>query len=276
MMTGFAFMLAPIEDMTSNAFRTLCHKYGADLTFTEMAKVMALARNNKSTWSRLDCSDGTPTAIQVLGSRESEFKRFLGMFKPAEGFRGFNLNLGCPSPDAIEYGQGCAMVRKISKTMRIVSMFRDCGYGVSVKMRLGMNALDKEYKIYLKIIESVDADFFVVHARHGKQTYAQPADFGVYEECVKTGKDIIANGDIRTSAQVESLKGIGVKGAMIGRAAVLDPAIFNRLKGLPVPTAEALREEYIALADQFQEPDKYRNNILRRIGLSDLALFGNG
>ena len=274
-MTGFTFMLAPIEDMTSNAFRTLCHRYGADLTFTEMAKVGALAKNNKSTWSRLKSNDDTPTVIQLLGSREQHFSKFLGMFEPSRGFRGFNLNLGCPSPDVIKFGQGCAMVRKISKTSRIIGIFRDYGFDVSIKMRLGMNEKDKEYKIYLKIIESADADFFVVHARHGMQTYAHPADFGVYEECVKTGKSIIANGDIRTREQVEYLKGIGVKGAMIGRAAVLDPAVFNRLKGLPGPPTERIKEEYFILSEKFQEPLKYKNNILRRIGTFDMTLFDN-
>ncbi len=268
-------MLAPIEDMTSNAFRTLCHRYGADLTFTEMAKVGALAKNNKSTWSRLECKDETPTSIQLLGSREQYFSKFLGMFEPSKAFRGFNINLGCPSPDVIKFGQGCAMIRKISKTKKIIGIFKDHGFDVSIKMRLGMNKKDKEYKIYLKIIESTDADFFVVHARHGMETYARPADFGVYEECANTGRIIIANGDIRTIEQVEYLKGIGMKGVMIGRAAVLDPAIFNRLKGLPCPQPKRINEEYLILSEKFQEPSKYKNNISRRIGMPDMTLFDN-
>ncbi len=268
-------MLAPIEDMTSNAFRTICHRYGADLTFTEMAKVGALAKNNKSTWSKLECKDETPTSIQLIGSREEHFRKFLGMFNPPKAFRGFNINIGCPSPDVIKFGQGCAMVRKTSKVIRTVGIFRDYGFDVSIKMRLGMNKNDKVYKVYLKIIESADADFFVVHARHGMQTYAHPADFGVYEECVKTGKDIIANGDIITKEQVEYLKGIGVKGAMIGRAAILDPAIFRKLKGLSSPEPKKINEEYLILSEKFQEPLKYRNNISRCIGMSDMTLFDN-
>ncbi|MFH1364880.1 MAG: tRNA-dihydrouridine synthase family protein [Candidatus Aenigmatarchaeota archaeon] len=268
-------MLAPLEDMTSNAFRTLCHRYGADLTFTEMAKVGALAKNNKSTWSRLECKDETPTVIQLLGSKEQHFRKFLDMFEPSKAFRGFNINLGCPSPDVIKFGQGCAMIRKISKTRKIIDIFRDYGFDVSIKMRLGMNEKEKEYKVYLKIIESADADFFVIHARHGMQTYASPADFEVYEECAKTGKVIIANGDIRTMEQVEYLKDIGINGVMIGRSAVLDPAIFNRLKDLPSPQPKKIKEEYLILSEKFQEPLKYKNNILRRIGMSDMPLFDN-
>jgi tRNA-dihydrouridine synthase len=41
-------MLAPMEGVTDNAFRTLYYKNGADLTFTEMARVDNLANLKKS------------------------------------------------------------------------------------------------------------------------------------------------------------------------------------------------------------------------------------
>jgi len=93
-----------------------------------------------------------------------------------------------------------------------------------------MNKFEKEKKTYLNLIKEVDADFFIVHAKHGKERSKDPADFSVYKECVETNKVIIANGDIKTKEQIEYLKSIGVKGAMIGRAAVEDPSIFKRLK----------------------------------------------
>lgn len=257
------FMLAPIENMTSNAFRTICHKYGADLTFTELARIEALAKKNKCTLSRTKLKDETPTIIQLLGGNEKSYKKFLSDFEPSKGFQGFNLNLGCPSLHVINLGVGCAMVRRINKTKKIVNIVRDAGYPVSIKMRLGINEKDKERKVYLNLINAVDADFFVVHARHGTQNCNEPADFNVYEECVKTGREIIANGDIKNKEQIEFLKGVGVKGAMIGRAAILDPTVFNRLKGLPCPDKKVLINEYLELAKKFDEPELYKKNILR-------------
>lgn len=265
-MAGFQYMLAPLEDMTSNSFRTICYRYGADLTFTEMTRVESLARNNKSTWERMNFNDDTPTLIQLFGAKESYFKKFLNMFAPLKGFQGFNLNLGCPYPKIVNLGQGCAMIRRISKTRKIIEIFRDYGYKLSMKMRLGLTKQDKEMKVYLNLINAVDADFFVVHARYGNQSYEEPADFSVYEECVKTGKTIIANGDIRTIEQVKYLKGIGVKGVMIGRGAVSDPAIFNKLKGIESPPLEKIIDEYVKLTNKYKEPFKYRKNILKRIG----------
>jgi tRNA-dihydrouridine synthase len=264
-MTDFQYILAPLEDITSNSFRTVCYRYGADLTFTELIRVEALARKNKSTWSRIELKDETPVVLQLLGAKELHFKRFLNIFEPSKGFQGFNLNLGCPSPQVIHLGQGCAMVRRISKTKKILSIFKDYGFKASVKMRLGLNQRDKENKVYLHLIDALDADFFVVHARHGQQTYNEPADFKVYEECVKTGKKIIANGDIKTKEQIAYLKSVGVSGAMIGRAAVLDPAIFNRLKGLSAPELEKITKEYLELSEKYLEPFRYRKNILKHM-----------
>lgn len=251
-------MLAPLEDITSCSFRNICYKYGADLTFTEMIRIGGLARNNNITWSKIELKDETPTIIQLLGSNENHFKRFLSKFEPSNGFKGFNLNLGCPDPKAIKAGHGCAMVRRISKTKKIMNIFKDYGYKASIKMRLGISKKDKENKVYLHLIDAVNADFFVVHGRYGLQTYGEPSDFNIFADCVKTGKKIIANGDIKTKEQITQLKDIGVKGVMIGRAAVSDMSIFNQLKGIPSPPLKTILNEYSELSTKFNEPSKYR------------------
>lgn len=263
------YMLAPMEGLTSDALRTLSWRHGADLTFTEMARLEALARKNMSTWSRILFSSGTPTEIQLLGVKEVNLRKFLSVFKPQQGFKGFNLNLGCPDPKVVGLGMGCALVRRVSKVRQLTSVIRDFGYPVSIKMRLGLNQADVKKKVYLHLIEGVDADYFIVHSRHGKQSYSDPADHSVFEACVKTGKAIIANGGIRTKDHVERLRQVGVRGVMIGRAATIDPQIFSSLKGLPRVDPKALRSEYLELA--ISEPEKYRQEVLRRITLNPIS-----
>jgi tRNA-dihydrouridine synthase B len=226
----FKLMAAPMEGQSDYKFRELCYKYGAAATFTEMARVSGLARGNKSTLKKIMMVKPIPTYIQIVGSNEKELSTFLHKFKPRKGFLGFNFNLGCPSPRVIREGLGCAMIKRISKVKKLVKIVKDAGYGASLKLRLGMNQFEKEKKTYLNLIREIDADFFIVHARHGKERDKDPADFRIYRDCVKTGKVIIANGDITTKKQLEFLKSIGVRGAMIGRAAVNDPSIFKRLK----------------------------------------------
>jgi len=227
---GFWLMLAPMEGVTDGKFRTLCHRNGADLTFTEVARVANLAKSKKGELERIGIADSTPTQIQLAGAKISEYEKFLSGFRAAGGFRGFDLNLGCSSPEFIRQGIGAAMVRRVSRTNEIVKLIEGHGFECSVKMRLGLDDYDKGKGAYLNLIENVDASFFVVHARTAAQTLEDRADFSIYSGCVDTGKKIIANGDIKTRKRVSELKAAGLSGAMIGRAAIGNPGIFRELQ----------------------------------------------
>jgi len=222
------YMLAPIEDITTASFRTKCFENGVDLTFTPMARFSALARNSKASLERIKLVDDTPTMIQLIGTKEAELLKFLSKFKANKGFKGFNLNLGCPSSNYVSQGAGCAMIKRISKVKKLVSILKD--YPVSIKLRLGLNKFEKEKKVYLNLINSIDVDFFIVHARHGSESYDDKADWDVFPKCVDTGRKIVANGDIKTKKDVSLLKSYGCYGVMIGRAAIENPRIFSLLK----------------------------------------------
>ena len=117
-------------------------------------------------------------------------------------------------------------------------------------MRLGASEFEKKVKVYMNQLNGTNPDYFIVHARTGVQSYTDRPDYSVFEECVSSGKTIIANGDIDSLAKVEELKKIGVKGVMIGRAAVRNPAIFDLLKGKSIPTPDELKKEYSLLAEK--------------------------
>jgi len=59
---------------------------------------------------------------------------------------------------------------------------------------------------------------------------------------------------------------MGVRGVMIGRSAVTNPAIFDELKGNKVPSFEELRSEYSLLADKYKSKPRCKKNVLMRIG----------
>lgn len=223
-------MAAPLEGISDSAWRTRCHQAGADLTFTEMARVANLARGKRGEQEKIRIADDTPAQIQLAGARLSEYEKFLSSFKPEGGFCGFNLNLGCPSPGFMRQGLGAAMVKRVNRVNEIVKLINKAGYECSLKMRLGMNEYEKRRGAYLNLIQNADASFFVVHARTGVEREEDPADFSVYDKCVETGKKIVANGDIRTREQVAGLRARGLYGAMVGRAAMEDPEVFKRLR----------------------------------------------
>ena len=264
-------MLAPLEDTSDNALREICFNHGADLTFTEMTRLKGLVRDNQSTLRKIEILNDVPTQIQLAVQNEMELRTFLSGFEPKNGFKGFNINIGCPSPQLIKVGLGCAMVKRVSKVNALVKIIHNYGHDASVKLRLGMNSYEKKMKTYLNLINGVEADFFVVHARHGAEHYEVPADYRVFPEIVGTGKVIIANGDIDSVSKVNYLKKMGVSGVMIGRAAVTDPGIFERLKGFRGTGFEELKKEYVELSKKYFEANgsnsKYSNNVLKRLGL---------
>ena len=253
-------MLAPMEGYTDGVLRTLCHNHGADLTFTEMTHVESLLKRNKLALARISAFNSTPVQIQLLTGREDKLMRFLKGFKPFPGFKGFNLNICCPSKDVIRQGKGAAMVKRAAKTDRLVSIIQSHGFSASVKLRLGINAFEKRNKLYLNCLRGVRADFFIVHAKTATQESTEPVDYGVFPECVEAadGIHVIANGGIDSVDKVRALIEMGVAGVMIGRAALGNPSIFDELKNNlgfndpenMVPTREGIMEKYYSLNER--------------------------
>ena len=259
--------LAPLEGVSDCAFRTLCYNYGADVTYTEMIRVDALIRGNKSTLAMLDLKNDTPTVIQLLPTKPTTLQKFVEVF-PLYNIKpiGFNLNLGCPSPDVIREGSGAALIKRVARVQELVKILKQLGLPVTVKMRLGLNAYEKEHKVYLNLIKEVDADAFIVHARHAREKSMDPADWKVFEEIIKTGKKIIANGDITKIEDIKHFQKIGINEVMIARAATSNPAIFQVLKGKPKVPLPAIRYEYEKLCEQFPNHSKYKENTIKYLG----------
>jgi len=274
----FRLMLAPLEGYTDSALRTLCFRHGADLTFTEMAHVESFLRGSRQSLDKIAARDATPVQIQLLSGREDHLEQFLSGFKPFTGFMGFNLNLSCPSPDVIRHGKGAAMIKRVAKTNRLVSIIKNHGFSASVKIRLGTNTFEKEQKVYLNSLRGVEVDFFVVHAKTAAQGSAEKEDYSVYPECVEAARGIpvIANGGIDTVQKAKALRDGGVAGVMVGRAALSNPAIFDDLRnGLGLndpprstPGVEELRREYEALHSQLSGDEAHRDALLRTLGRS--------
>lgn len=280
--------LAPLERVTDCAFRTLCYQYGADMTMTPFVKIDSFLREKPKATLRFDVLSDTPTEVQLLTNNIKETQKFTEWFNSTDSFElpanyegalsqseinfernitplkrtvnlsnvsGFNLNVGCPDPYIVETGRGAALVKRTKRICDLVEILKKTDLPVSIKMRLGANAREKENKVYLRLVQNCEADAFIIHARHGKESYNEPADASIFPELVATGKKIIANCDIKTKDDVEHFKHVGAAGAMIGREAVLNPQIFSRIKGKSRDTSyEKIRAEYQILARMYDIP----------------------
>ncbi|PRP81452.1 nifR3 family TIM-barrel protein [Planoprotostelium fungivorum] len=292
MASRFQLMAAPLEGYSDRAFRKLCHNHGASKTFTEMARVEALSKNNKSTWSRV-------ITVQLLPTTTDHLKKFLDMWH-AKGYQTseWNLNLGCPSPNLVSKGLGVAMMKRINKINQHIDILKETGVllrcnlipdsyqlPVSIKIRLGMNEMEASQRCYLNTIKNTNADYYIVHARNGKQKSSDKPDWSVYRDCVVDGKIVIANGDIRTTADLDFLRISGISGVMMGRVAVQNPTIFsqfvNHMENPSQPASHAktteerqkvveeVKREYDRLlstyyaSEEEAQREKYRSNFMR-------------
>jgi len=259
--------LAPLEGVSDCAFRTLCYRYGADMTFTPMIRVDALVRGNKATMQLLDLHNDTPTGIQLLAVKPATLQQFVKEFKDS-GMNpvSFDLNCGCPSPDVIRGGGGAALIKRTKRLNELITILNRLGKPVSIKMRLGLNSYEKEKKVYLHVLKEVEADHFIIHARHARQTSREPADWKVFEECVATGKHIIPNGDIGTKQDIDFFRRLGIKEVMIGRAAVRNPCVFNWLKGDEQVAMKDIRKTYGTLSAKYHSQPSFKKTVLDYMG----------
>ena len=268
-------LLAPLEGVSDCAFRTLCFNHGADITFTEMIRADSLVRKNKATLALLDLKNNVPTGIQLLAIKPASATAFVAMFSSFEFHTTpvqINLNCGCPSPDVIQQGGGAALVKRVQRLQELVTIFRKLSLPVTLKIRLGLNDYEKKNKTYLNLLKTVDADAFIVHARHARQSSREPADWNVFEECIATGKYIIPNGDISGREHISYFQKLGIKEVMIGRAAVRNPSIFQYLNGKDKVSLPDLKEKYLALCEQFPNHPKYKENVLSYLGREEQSI----
>jgi nifR3 family TIM-barrel protein len=118
---------------------------------------------------------------------------------------------------------------------------------VTAKIRIGWDADSINAPRVAKILEETGIQAVAVHGRTRAQGYSGEADWKVIGEVVQAvGIPVVGNGDLTSGADViRRREETGIAGAMIGRAAMSAPWIFNQVKHyfatgehLPAPRIE--------------------------------------
>ncbi len=274
------FILAPLESVSDCAFRRVCWDRGASLTWTEMIRARGLARNNKSTLELIDTFDPEVlTGVQLMVTNEKELSEALEKLeKPVAHFkniRAIDLNFGCPSPEVIRVGAGPALLKRRGKLDTIFRTLAEWKKSTSLpigavgaKIRLGLNRLEQDQKVYLPLVELANEhlDYLTIHARHARQNSADKPTWSAIAEAQAQSKiPIIGNGDIVTREDWERLsRETGATGALIARGAIKSPWVFRGLRGegsgQPTSDAEleAAETQYLTLAEHYGSKPKFR------------------
>ncbi len=226
-----------MQGVTNRAVRQALARRGPpDVLFTEFMRV----RHGSAAGARLSAGDlgdaaafehGLPLVVQLIGRDVGPLVE-AALAAQRAGAVHLNLNMGCPY-GRMNVGCGGGMLERPDELPTILRALRDVMPGsFSVKTRLGWSDPEQIFAL-LPVFEAAGIDFLVLHARTVAQRYDGLAAHDVTARVVVSTKlPVIANGDLCTAeGGLRVLHQTGAAGLMVGRGALRDPLLFERLRG---------------------------------------------
>jgi nifR3 family TIM-barrel protein len=258
--------LAPMAGVCDMAFRTVCRRLGAGLTYTEMVSAKALVYQDSKTRSLLRLGeDEHPAAAQIFGSDVACMSEAAALAAEISGADIIDINMGCPVGKVVKSGDGSALMLDPDKAMKIIEAVRkSVARPVTVKIRKGWDKGKANAVEFAKMAEAAGAAAVAVHGRTRVQMYSGTADWDIIREVKRQVTiPVLANGDVFTAADaVHILKYTGADMAMIGRGAFGNPWIFSQaraaLEGGPVPPLPSLAARLNTAMTQFELAEKIK------------------
>ena len=243
--------LAPMAGITDLPFRLICEKYEPGLVVTEMVSSKALLYNDEKTKKLLNVDgEKRPISMQIFGSDEEAMAYGAKYVSKIADI--VDINMGCPAPKVTKNGDGSKLLLDLDKAGRVIdSVVKNSSKPVTLKIRLGW---DKEHIVATEVAqlaETLGVSAIIVHGRTRDEYYSGKANLDEIRK-VKEAVNIpvIGNGDIVDEETAKAMfEKTGVDGVMIGRAAIGNPWIFERVRYY-LKTGEKLPE--VSLEEKFK------------------------
>ncbi|MBT2814665.1 tRNA-dihydrouridine synthase [Staphylococcus coagulans] len=226
-----------MEDVTDIVFRHVVSEAARpDVFFTEFTNTASFCHPEgiHSVRGRLTFSeDEQPMVAHIWGDQPEQFREMsIGLAEM--GFKGIDLNMGCPVANVAQKGKGSGLILRPEVAAEIIQATKAGGLPVSVKTRLGYYEID-EWKEWLKHVLEQDIANLSIHLRTRKEMSKVDAHWELIE-AIKNLRDEIApdtlltiNGDIPDrQTGLELVEKYGVDGIMIGRGVFHNPFAFEK------------------------------------------------
>ncbi|WP_018923568.1 tRNA dihydrouridine synthase [Salsuginibacillus kocurii] len=231
------FILAPMEEVTDVVFRHVVSEAGRpDVFFTEFTNAESYCHPEgiHSVRGRLAFTeDEQPMVAHIWGDKPENFREMsIGMAE--RGFRGIDINMGCPVPNVVDNGKGCGLIRRPEVAADLIQAAKAGGLPVSVKTRLGVKEVD-EWRDWLTHLLKQDIVNLSIHLRTRDEMSKVDAHWELIPE-IKELRDQVApdtlltiNGDIPDrQTGLKLAHQYGVDGVMIGRGIFNNPFAFEK------------------------------------------------
>ena len=257
-------VFAPMAGLTDAACRRMMADHGAAWTVSEMASAKALNFGDRKSFALLKDPDPHGIyAIQLFGAEpETLAKAILLVREKGIRFDILDINMGCPAPKITSSGAGSHLLLDPPLCAAMVAAARKAlgdDTPLTVKMRIGWDADHLTGVEVAKQCEANGADLLAVHGRTREQMYIPPIDadaIAAIKQAVTI--PVLANGDVTTAeGALDLLAQTGCDGVMIGRGALGDPWLFDRVRaallGEEPPAEPTLNQRMDALRRQIYE-----------------------
>ncbi|WP_047981894.1 tRNA dihydrouridine synthase [Ornithinibacillus contaminans] len=230
------FVLAPMEDVTDVVFRHVVSEAGRpDVFFTEFTNTESYCHPDgiQSVRGRLTFTEDEQPIVAHIWGDKPEFFRQMSIGMAEQGFKGIDINMGCPVPNVAGNGKGCGLIRRPDVAAELIQAAKAGGLPVSVKTRLGYTQVD-EWRDWLTHILKQDIVNLSIHLRTRAEMSKVDAHWELIPE-IKKLRDEVAphtlltiNGDIPDRQTGQKLaEQYGVDGVMIGRGIFKNPFAFE-------------------------------------------------
>lgn len=236
-------LLAPMEGLVDDVLRDVLTRVGGyDLAVGEFLRVSgnllpvrAFHRVCPELATGSRTLAGTPVVVQLLGSDPAslaENAAQLVELSPA----GIDLNFGCPAPTVNRHGGGATLLADPEQLYRIAVAVRrviPAAIPFTAKMRLGVHDTERTLDC-ARALEAGGIVSLVVHARTRDEGYRPPAHWEWVARIADVlRRPVIANGEVWTAADHARCCAVsGSADVMIGRGAVADPFLAERIRAL--------------------------------------------
>lgn len=232
---NFPLYLAPMAGVSDKIFRQLCKDFGADVLTTEFVSAEGIFRRNERTREYLDFDEiERPIGVQLFGGNSEHMaeaaRQVVDWVRPDF----IDLNFGCPVNKVVAKNGGSALLKDCSTLASVAAAVvrAVAPLPVTAKIRIGWDADSINAVRVAQLLVDLGIAAITVHGRTRAQGYSGAADWEVIGEvAAAVPVPVIGNGDLTSAADVaKRCRETGIAGAMIGRAAMSAPWIFQQAK----------------------------------------------
>lgn len=222
---------APLAGYSDLAFRLLCREQGAGLCFSEMISCHGLVRNQANTRDIAATAPADrPVAMQLFGA-EPEIMGEAAAILAELNIDAIDLNMGCPVKKVVKKGAGAALMRHPVLAGRIIRAVVNAAGGlpVTVKIRAGWNHQTINAPEFARMAADCGAAAITIHGRTWSDGFGGAVNWQVIAKVKETVTvPVLGNGDLHSREEAKAMMAAtGCDGAMIGRAAIGAPWLFN-------------------------------------------------